>query len=89
MLINQLKEVSPAIQKSISECTEKVNSISANLPPLAKHHGGSTSPIQAQSSGRAVVIFLGEKGLIFLFGYVQPLIIVKTNLFIYYYYTGE
>ncbi|XP_022774302.1 AUGMIN subunit 6-like [Durio zibethinus] len=52
VLINQLKEVAPAIQKSISECTEKVNSISSNLPTMAKHHGQATSPIQAQSSGR-------------------------------------
>ncbi|XP_022740767.1 AUGMIN subunit 6-like [Durio zibethinus] len=51
VLVNQLKEVAPATQKSISECTEKVNSISSNLPSMAKHHGQATSPIQAQSSG--------------------------------------
>ena len=55
VLINQLKEVAPAIQKSISECTEKVNSISSNLPTMAKHRGLATSPIQAQSSGRTLV----------------------------------
>ncbi|KAF7819468.1 AUGMIN subunit 6 [Senna tora] len=52
VLINQLKEVAPAIQKSISECSEKVNSIASNLPPTNRHHGPSSSPIQAQSSGR-------------------------------------
>ncbi|XVF16262.1 hypothetical protein REPUB_Repub10bG0016200 [Reevesia pubescens] len=54
VLINQLKEVAPTIQKSISECTEKVNSISSNLPSMAKHRGQATSPIQAQSSGRTL-----------------------------------
>ncbi|KAL6136147.1 hypothetical protein ACLB2K_061448 [Fragaria x ananassa] len=54
VLINQLKEVAPAIQKSISECTDKVDSISSNLPPMTKHPGRSTSPCQAQSSGRAL-----------------------------------
>ncbi|KAK8608674.1 hypothetical protein V6N13_024088 [Hibiscus sabdariffa] len=54
VLINQLKEVAPAIQKSISNCTEKVNSISSNLPSLAKHHGRATSHIQGQSSGRTL-----------------------------------
>ncbi|KAH1047838.1 hypothetical protein J1N35_038622 [Gossypium stocksii] len=54
VLINQLKEVAPAIQKSISNCTEKVNGISSNLPSMAKHHGQATSPIQAQSSGRTL-----------------------------------
>lgn len=56
VLINQLKEVAPSIQKSISDCTEKVNNISSGLPPMAKHHGRATSPSQAQSSGRALVI---------------------------------
>ncbi|KAL4351614.1 hypothetical protein GQ457_06G034040 [Hibiscus cannabinus] len=50
VLINQLEEVAPSIQKSMSECTKKVNSISSNLPAMAKHHGQTTSPIQAQSS---------------------------------------
>ncbi|XP_044503919.1 AUGMIN subunit 6-like isoform X2 [Mangifera indica] len=54
VLINQLKDVAPAIQKSISDCTEKVNCISSTLPPMAKHHGRATSPIQAQSNGRTV-----------------------------------
>ncbi|KAK8333177.1 hypothetical protein V6Z12_A10G185400 [Gossypium hirsutum] len=54
VLINQLKEVAPAIQKSISNCTEKVNGISSNLPSMVKHHGQATSPIQAQSSGRTL-----------------------------------
>ncbi|KAG9141980.1 hypothetical protein Leryth_009333 [Lithospermum erythrorhizon] len=50
VLINQLKEVAPAMQNSISELTEEVNSISSNLPPLTRHQGRSGSPIQAQSS---------------------------------------
>ncbi|PPR99275.1 hypothetical protein GOBAR_AA21388 [Gossypium barbadense] len=54
VLINQLKEVAPAIQKSISNCTEKVNGISSNLPSMVKHHSQATSPIQAQSSGRTL-----------------------------------
>ncbi|KAL5793331.1 hypothetical protein ACOSP7_001925 [Xanthoceras sorbifolium] len=54
VLINQLKEVAPSIQKSISDCTEKVNGISSTLPPMAKHRGRASSPIQAQSSGRTV-----------------------------------
>lgn len=54
VLINQLKDVAPTIQKSISECTEKVNCLASNLTPhlLNRHHSQSTSPIQAQSSGR-------------------------------------
>ncbi|KAG2384293.1 AUGMIN subunit 6 [Vigna angularis] len=52
VLINQLKDVAPTIQKSISECTEKVNCIAANLPPMSRHNGRSTSPIQSHSSGR-------------------------------------
>ncbi|XP_020229046.1 AUGMIN subunit 6 isoform X2 [Cajanus cajan] len=52
VLINQLKDVAPTIQKSISECTEKVNCIASNLPPMNRHNGQSTSPIQTQSSGR-------------------------------------
>ncbi|KAL5581298.1 hypothetical protein UlMin_013740 [Ulmus minor] len=54
VLINQLKDVAPAIQKSISECTEKVNSISSNLPPMINRPGRSTSPIQGQNSGRTL-----------------------------------
>ncbi|KAL6960472.1 AUGMIN subunit 6 [Sarracenia purpurea var. burkii] len=54
VLINQLKGVAPAIQSSIIELTEEVNSISSCLPPATKHDGRSISPIQAQSSGRAM-----------------------------------
>ncbi|XP_031094765.1 AUGMIN subunit 6 [Ipomoea triloba] len=54
VLINQLKEVAPAIQNSISELTEEVTSISSSMPALTRHHGRSNSPIQAQSSGRAL-----------------------------------
>lgn len=53
VLINQLKDVAPAIQDSIAELTEEVNSISSNLPLLVKLR--STSPVQAQNSGRALV----------------------------------
>ncbi|KZV17309.1 hypothetical protein F511_18250 [Dorcoceras hygrometricum] len=52
VLINQLKDVAPAIQDSIAELTEEVNSMSSNLPPLMKLR--STSPVQAQNSGRAL-----------------------------------
>ncbi|KAI4350567.1 hypothetical protein L6164_005014 [Bauhinia variegata] len=52
VLINQLKEVAPAIQNSISESKEMVNSFSSSLPTINRHHGSSTSPIQAYSSGR-------------------------------------
>ncbi|XP_011098821.1 AUGMIN subunit 6 [Sesamum indicum] len=52
VLINQLKDVAPTIQNSISELTEEVNSISSNLPPVLKLR--SNSPIQAQSSGRTL-----------------------------------
>ncbi|GMI67095.1 augmin subunit 6, GEMINI POLLEN 3 [Hibiscus trionum] len=54
VLINQLEEVAPSIQRSISECREKVNSISSNLPAMTEHHGQTTSPIQAQSSRRTL-----------------------------------
>ncbi|KAG8477228.1 hypothetical protein CXB51_030179 [Gossypium anomalum] len=54
VLINQLKEVAPSIQKSISECTEKLNGISSNLPSMAKHRGQTTSPMLAQSSRRTL-----------------------------------
>ncbi|VFQ67446.1 unnamed protein product [Cuscuta campestris] len=53
-LINQLKEVAPAIQNSISELNEEVNSISSSLPALVRQNGSSNSPVQAQSSGRAL-----------------------------------
>ncbi|KAJ8767959.1 hypothetical protein K2173_020899 [Erythroxylum novogranatense] len=54
VLINQLKEVAPAIQKSIEECTETVNNISSSMPPMNRHCGRATSPTQAQSSGRTM-----------------------------------
>ncbi|KAG7985812.1 hypothetical protein I3843_03G046300 [Carya illinoinensis] len=54
VLINQLKEVAPAIQQSISECTEKVQNISSALPSMTRHCSQSTSPLQAQSSGRTL-----------------------------------
>ncbi|KAM7280065.1 hypothetical protein ACFE04_007199 [Oxalis oulophora] len=49
VLIKQLKDVAPTIQKSISDCNEQVNTISSCLPP---HHGQASSAIQAQNSGR-------------------------------------
>ncbi|EOA16090.1 hypothetical protein CARUB_v10004224mg [Capsella rubella] len=52
VLINQLKEVSPAIQKSISECTEKVNSLPPTLPPVTRSNGQASSLLQSQGSGR-------------------------------------
>ncbi|KAI3474963.1 hypothetical protein Pfo_030274 [Paulownia fortunei] len=52
VLINQLKDIAPTIQNSISELTEEVNSISSNLPPVMNLR--SNSPIQAQSSGRTL-----------------------------------
>ncbi|CAL5325634.1 unnamed protein product [Camellia sinensis] len=54
VLINQMKDVAPAIQNSITEVTEEVNSISSNLPPVTQHDGRSTSSIQAQSTGRTM-----------------------------------
>ncbi|XP_065878199.1 AUGMIN subunit 6 [Euphorbia lathyris] len=54
VLINQLKDVAPTIQLSIAECTEKVNNISSNIPPMPKLHGRANSPMQAQSSGRTL-----------------------------------
>ncbi|KAL9224922.1 hypothetical protein vseg_000902 [Gypsophila vaccaria] len=53
VLINQLKEVSPAIKKSITSLTEEVNTISSNLPQINKRPGRPTLPMQAQSSGNA------------------------------------
>lgn len=50
VFINQLKEVAPAIQESILELTEEVNSITS-VVPMAKYDGRSISPVQAQSSG--------------------------------------
>ncbi|KAJ8750343.1 hypothetical protein K2173_014258 [Erythroxylum novogranatense] len=54
VLINQLKEVTPAIQNSIEECTEKVNNIQSNLPTLNRPRGRATSPMHTQSSGRTL-----------------------------------
>ncbi|XP_010528189.1 PREDICTED: AUGMIN subunit 6 [Tarenaya hassleriana] len=45
VLINQLKEVAPAIQKSIAECTEKVNSLPPTLPPVTRSHSQATNPL--------------------------------------------
>nr|XP_043634178.1 AUGMIN subunit 6 [Erigeron canadensis] len=54
VLVNQLKGVAPSIQNSISELSEEVNNISTNLPQVTNHHGRSISPVQAQSTGRAM-----------------------------------
>ncbi|KAF8408375.1 hypothetical protein HHK36_007524 [Tetracentron sinense] len=54
VLINQLKELTPAIQKSIAELIEEANSISSTLPPMTKYRGRSPSPIQAHSNGRTL-----------------------------------
>ncbi|KAG2307800.1 hypothetical protein Bca52824_027548 [Brassica carinata] len=51
VLINQLKEVSPAIQNSILECTEKVNNLPATLPPAMRSNGQAASLLQAQGEG--------------------------------------
>ncbi|PIA25195.1 hypothetical protein AQUCO_12300026v1 [Aquilegia coerulea] len=60
VLSNQLKESAPALQQSISELTEEVNSISSTLPPMANFHGRSTSSVQAQSSGRIAETTIDE-----------------------------
>ncbi|KAH0873610.1 hypothetical protein HID58_070972 [Brassica napus] len=52
VLINQLKEVSPAIQKSILECTEKVNSLPPTLPPNTRSNGQGALLLQSQVSGK-------------------------------------
>lgn len=52
VLVHQLKGVAPTIQNSISELSEEVNAISANLPQMTNHHGRSSSPVQPQSTGR-------------------------------------
>ncbi|KAF6161392.1 hypothetical protein GIB67_009271, partial [Kingdonia uniflora] len=54
VLINQLKEVAPAIQKSISGLTEEVNNLTSTLPPETRSRGSSTLHIQAQTSGSTV-----------------------------------
>ncbi|KAK4360799.1 hypothetical protein RND71_019751 [Anisodus tanguticus] len=53
VLINQLKEVAPAIQNSITQLTDEVNSVSSSLLPMAKNHARSHSLVQAQNSRRA------------------------------------
>lgn len=50
VLINQLKEVAPSMQKSITQLTEEVNSISASLDLMNNRPSWSTFPMQAQSS---------------------------------------
>uniref|UniRef100_A0A7N0ZZA9 HAUS augmin-like complex subunit 6 N-terminal domain-containing protein n=1 Tax=Kalanchoe fedtschenkoi TaxID=63787 RepID=A0A7N0ZZA9_KALFE len=52
VLINQLKEVAPTIQKSISDCTDKVDIIASNLPQMNRVNGRSTSAIEAHNSER-------------------------------------
>ncbi|KAI3799236.1 hypothetical protein L1987_34528 [Smallanthus sonchifolius] len=54
VLVNQLKGVAPVIQNSISELNEEVNSLSTSLPQVTNHHGRSSSPVQAQSTGRTM-----------------------------------
>ncbi|XP_076905165.1 AUGMIN subunit 6-like [Bidens hawaiensis] len=54
VLVNQLKGVAPVIQNSISELTEEVNNVSTKLPQVPHHLGRSTSPVQAQSTGRTM-----------------------------------
>ncbi|KAK3033430.1 hypothetical protein RJ639_033034 [Escallonia herrerae] len=54
VLINQLKEVAPAIQSSITELSEEVNTISSNLPQVNNYHARLASPNHAQSSGRTL-----------------------------------
>ncbi|XP_074292962.1 AUGMIN subunit 6-like [Silene latifolia] len=50
VLINQLKEVSPAIQKSITDLTDEANTISSGLPQINKRSGRPALPMQPQSS---------------------------------------
>ncbi|KAL0431593.1 UNVERIFIED_CONTAM: AUGMIN subunit [Sesamum radiatum] len=52
VLINQLKDVAPTIQNSISELTDEVNSLSPDLPLVMKLRANSS--IEAQSSGRTL-----------------------------------
>ncbi|KAF9596952.1 hypothetical protein IFM89_014596 [Coptis chinensis] len=48
VLINQLKDSAPALEKSISELTAEVNTISSTLPPMAKIPGKIYFYLQAQ-----------------------------------------
>ncbi|CAM8962511.1 unnamed protein product [Rhodiola kirilowii] len=50
VLINQLKEVTPTIQKSISECTDKVDIIASSLPQTTRVNGWSNSAIESHCS---------------------------------------
>ncbi|CAA0824510.1 Unknown protein [Striga hermonthica] len=59
VLINQLKDVSPNIQNSITELMEEVDSISSNLPPVMKVR--SSSLAQAQSNGRTLASSTDEE----------------------------
>ncbi|XP_011626146.1 AUGMIN subunit 6 [Amborella trichopoda] len=53
VLINQLKEVIPAMKESVSELREEVNSISSTAP--ATMYGSRSMPfVSSQSNGRAV-----------------------------------
>lgn len=52
VLINQLKEVAPAIQNSIAELTDEVNTVSSSLPLMNKRPGQSNLPVQGQSNGK-------------------------------------
>ncbi|XP_058093778.1 AUGMIN subunit 6 [Magnolia sinica] len=53
VFVNQLEEVAPAMQETISHLTEEVNSV-ASMAPMTKYDGRSLSPTQAQSSGRTM-----------------------------------
>lgn len=55
VLINQLKDVAPAIQNSIAELTEEVNTVSSSFPLMNKRPGQSNLPVEAQSSWKATV----------------------------------
>ncbi|XP_058102155.1 AUGMIN subunit 6-like [Magnolia sinica] len=61
VFINQLKEMAPAMEESIMELTDEVNSISP-VVPMVRYDGRSMSPIQAQSSGRDVDNSMDEVG---------------------------
>jgi len=55
VLINQLKEVAPSMQKSITQLNEEVNSISAGLNLMNNRPSWSTFPMQVQSSEKVVL----------------------------------
>uniref|UniRef100_A0A7N0V8S1 HAUS augmin-like complex subunit 6 N-terminal domain-containing protein n=1 Tax=Kalanchoe fedtschenkoi TaxID=63787 RepID=A0A7N0V8S1_KALFE len=52
VLINQLKEVAPTIQKSISDCTVKVDLIASSLPQITRTNGWSTLEVEAHNIER-------------------------------------